>query len=377
MQKAVRIRLVWCLCTIIGLIFLWWLYDIRSKSALPSRQPHEAITEISVVAPQGENVTTTDIYLGRVDAINNTDIVPYISGYITDIAVKGGQEVKKGDVLLRLKPEEYIAAFAAAKASLFAAKADLVNAKIKYERMKKAGTKVVSATELDDAKAAYMAAEGALAKAKAELYAAKINLQYTELVAPFDGVLGNIAPSLGDYISPQSRNLMHLVQYDPIRVVFSLSDKEFLHDISQRSEAPTQVKVQLADGTILPENGVIKYMANEVDTNTNTIAVYSEFANKKHLLMPNAFVRILLQRAYENVILLSKNRLLMKADGNFIYTVKNGILQLHKLSILGNFKAKVVVRNDFTPEEMLVTETVDARLVGKKVATRMLHAEKK
>ena len=79
---------------------------------------------------------------------------------------------------------------------------------------------------MDNAEATYLSAKGALEKARAEQSVAQTNLDYTYLRAPFDGVLGNIALSLGEYISPESRNLMQLVQYDPIRVVFSVSDKE-------------------------------------------------------------------------------------------------------------------------------------------------------
>lgn len=365
-------KLVWLLLIILLLIAsVYGLY--KSIHRIPVLQNENTNQELKVIKPVLQDVKTIHNYIGQVEAINRTEIVPYINGYITDITAQGGQEVKKGDVLAVLKQDTYIADLAAADAAVFALKADYFNAKIKYERMKNSGENVYSQQELDNAKADFLSAAGNLEKARAEQFAAQTNFDYTYMKAPFDGVLGNVSASLGEYISPQSKNLMELVQYDPIRVVFSLTDKEFLNNFDKKKEQLPIVKIRLANGEIIPQSGKIKYTANSMDKNTNSLAVYTEFANPDNRLMPNAYVEVLLERNYKNAILIAKTLVIMQADGDYVYSVLNGVLNLHKLQILGEVNDKFAVADNFAKDEYLVTEMPEGYLAGKKVLYTIIN----
>lgn len=365
-------KLVWLLLIILLLIAsVYGLY--KSTHKVPVLQNENTNQELKVIKPVLQDVKTIHNYIGQVEAINRTEIVPYINGYITDITAQGGQEVKKGDVLAVLKQDTYIADLAAADAAVFALKADYFNAKIKYERMKNSGENVYSQQELDNAKADFLSAVGNLEKARAEQFAAQTNFDYTYMKAPFDGVLGNVSASLGEYISPQSKNLMELVQYDPIRVVFSLTDKEFLNNFDKKKEQLPIVKIRLANGEIIPQSGKIKYTANSMDKNTNSLAVYTEFANPDNRLMPNAYVEVLLERNYKNAILIAKTWVIMQADGDYVYSVLNGVLNLHKLQILGEVDDKFAVADNFAKDEYLVTEMPEGYLAGKKVLYTIIN----
>lgn len=360
-----RIIIVAVLVGIIG--SGWLLYHYR-------RLPHNAaapqIPQISAIKPQSRSITLTYSYIGQVEAINDTQIVPYISGYVNEIKVKGGQIVKKGDVLAVIKQDEYIAAVAAAEGDLSAAKADLINAKSQYERMQKAGTAVISQTELDSAKAAYLSALGNFAKANAQKQTAQTNFAYTYLKAPFDGTLGNITLSPGDYISPTNRNIMQLVQYDPIRVVFSVSDKEYLKHFQKDEAADLVLHLRLANGEILPQTGEFKYTANTIDKKTDSLAIYTEFVNSDNKLLPNAYVEVLLEKTYNNVWLIPKSEVLLKPDGDFIYVVHNSILQTRKVDIIGEHENQYVAKDDFLPDEFWVTEDVNESMLNQKVSVK-------
>ncbi len=325
------------------------------------------LPEIAAIRPIGQNIAISYSYIGKVEAINMTQIVPYISGYVAQIAAKGGTEVKKGDVLAVVKQDEYIAALASAAAELYAAHADYVNAQKQYERMQKAGEKAVSKAQIDAAEAAYLSAKGNLEKAKAQQTVAQTNLDYTYLKAPFDGVLGNIALSLGEYISPESRNLMQLVQYDPIRVVFSVSDKEYLKHLYTPENSALQIRLRLANGEMYDKTGNIEYAANAVDTNTDSVAIYAEFANPENKLMPNAYVEVFLERTFDNVVLMPKEDVTMHPDGDYIYVIDGGILEQRKVKVLGEYNNQYALENDFHAGEYLPTEKVDTRLLGQKV----------
>lgn len=352
------------------MIAVYGTYRATHTDEIQEREPIRQ--DITVIKPQAQNITVIHNYIGQVEAINKTDIVPFISGYVIDIAAQGGQDVKKGEVLATLKQDDYIAELTAAEAAVYAIKAEFLNAKIKYERMLESGEGVYSAQELDDAKSNFMAAAGNLEKARADQFAAETKLEYTYIKAPFDGVLGNVAMSPGEYISPQSSNLMELVQYSPIRVVFSITDKELLNHFSDEDVQSMVVKVQLADGTILPQSGVIKYTDNQIDANTNSLAIYSEFDNQDNKLMPNAYVEVLLEREYKNTVSIAKSYVIMKPDGDYVYTVLNGVLNLHKIRIWGEVDNHFVIEDNFNENEYIVEDSIENMVIGETVSYKII-----
>ena len=347
-----------------------WGYTAYNRHLERKKQTPGAVAQqVKVFAPEARDVVVERSYIGRVEAINDTQIVPYISGYVIGINAVGGQSVKKGEVLATLKQDEYLAQVASAEASVYAAKADYLNAKIKYKRMAKAGAQAVSQTEIDDAKTAYMSASGALEEAQAAYLTAQTNLQYTYLTAPFDGVVGNMDVSLGDYVSSQGKALTRLVQYNPIRVVYSVTDKEYLNDVADNSLQTNKLKIRLANGKVLPQTGKVKYTANAVNTDTNSVAIYSEFENAEHQLMPEAYVNVMQEKKYNKVVLIPKNLVQLKSDGDYVYTVIGDVLRLHKIDVLAEYQNNAVVRNDFETGEFIVAEVVQGNLLGQKIKT--------
>lgn len=374
-NKRKIIKSIIAAAALIGLIYLG--YIIYHHQHLSPKTDTLQPPQISAVKPQNRTITLTYNYIGRVEAINSTQIVPYISGYVDVIKVKGGENVKKGDVLAVIKQDEYIAALAAATGDLSAAEADLINAKSQYKRMQNAGTSVISQSELDSAKAAYLSAQGALEKATAQKQTAQTNFEYTYLKAPFDGTLGNIALSPGDYISPNSRNLMQLVQFNPIRVVFSVSDKEYLKHFHKDETANLSLRLRLSNGEILPQTGTFKYTANTINQQTDSLAIYTEFINPDNKLIPNAYAEILLEKTYSDVWLIPKSEVLLQPDGDFIYVVNNGVLQTRKVDIIGEYQNQYVAKNDFSANEFWVAEDVDLNLLNQNVAIKTTTSNSK
>ena len=363
-HKKIIGRIVAVILLVLGLNGGYWLYHHRHS---PIGIKAEDLPQISAVKPLAREITVTNSYIGQVDAINQAQIVPYISGYIVNIAATGGKFVKKGEVLATIKQEQYIAALAQAEADVSAAHADLFNAKTKYERMQKAGDKAVAPAEMDSAEADYLTAVAALKKAQAGQETAQTEYDYTYLTAPFDGVLGNINMSVGEYVSPQSRNLMEIVQYDPIRVVFSISDKEYLNHFKNYEPQNLVIKLKLANGEMFEQTGNIEYAANIVNEQTGSVAIYAEFANPDRKLMPNAFVEVLLERSYDNVILWPKNYVDMRPDGDYVNVVQDGVLQTQKVHIYGTYDNQYVIGDEFVDGVFLVNESVEPRLINQKV----------
>ncbi len=356
---------------IIVAIGAWCVVKPRvSTEALKQRA--ENFVQVAGIEPTAQNISVSRDYIGRVEAINSVDIVPYLSGYISKITATGGQDVKKDDILIVLRREEHEAAVTSAYAGLLAADADFSNAKVQFDRFTKAGPKAVSATELDNAKTTMQTAAATVKQAEANFQTAQINLDYTLVKAPFDGTLGNIAASVGDFITPSSQNLVKIVQYNPIRVVFSLSDKEFLFNQHLLAD---KVKLELANGKIYDRLGKITYTANEIEPTTNTLAIYAEFANPDKILVPNAYVKVLLERQYKNVVLLAKNLVQLKEDGSYVYTITNGVITITPVTVITEQGDNYVIENTFAAGDIVITDNLEPNQVGQKAEMKNISTK--
>lgn len=359
-----NIKNIIILILVLAIAFWGYLEYKRYKHSDVKMAPTVIASAVEVLAPKFQDISANFEYIGQVAAINQVDIVPYINGYISQILKSGGNFVKKNDVILTIRQDEYISQLESAQAGIYSAVADYENAETQYNRLKKAGSKAISQSEIDKARATFLMSKAALKKAQAVFTQSQINYEYTYLTAPFDGILGNIDASVGDFITSASTKIVKLVQYNPIRVVFSVTDKEFL---SSKKQKITGIKLKLSDGSIYSGKGQIKYTANEINPATNSIAIYAEFQNPNNELIPNAYVKVILEKSYSNSVLIAKDKIIFRQDGNYIYVVKKGIMELKKINILAQKDNNYIIKNDFEKEEFIVKGAVEEGLLGKKV----------
>lgn len=329
-----------------------------ADSAVPAAQ--EPVFNVLPLKP--ENITITSSYVGYVIPIKSVDLVPNVSGYIEDVWVEGGQEVRAGDNLLLIDQREYKAALNAAKAAVTKAQADFANAKAYYERIKKAGAKAISASEQDSAKAGYLSALAAVEQAKAEEAKAQVLYDYTVLQASIDGVVGNVSLTKGNYVAPAGSPLLSIVQYNPIRVVFALSDKEYLNAVSRQNGQPLfageLIRLKLADGSLYQKTGEFKYIDNAQEKGTGSVAVYADFANSERKLMPDAYVDVLVERMVIGGYALRQNYVSLSPEGAFVYVANNNRLRKVPLKIIGEENGFYVVNNQFAQDDYLVIDKV-------------------
>lgn len=298
--------------------------------------------------------------------VHDVSVRPYISGFVDEIRVKGGSEVKAGDVMVIIDQAEYKARLDAAKAAVAQAEASFNNSSVYYQRMQKAGARAVSKTELDNAKASFLSAEAALEQAKAALAEAQVNYDYTVIRATIDGVVGDVPLSKGDYVSPENV-LLTVIQYNPIRVVFSITDKDYLEEAGRPEMfAGETLRLKLADGAVYPQTGTFGYVDNQIDKSTNSIAVYADFANPDKRLVANAYVNVLVEKKYRGMVV-RKDLVYIEPDGSYIYVAgANGVVKtaVNILSEYGN--NNYILKNTFTPGESIVLDKMGAGDEGHK-----------
>lgn len=353
-----------------GIYMLWPRHaDTRTRPAASDG----LVMNVVPLTPQP--VTITDTYIGYVTPVQSVDLVPKINGYLDKIWVKGGQDVKAGDNLVMIRQNEYKAQLDAAKAEVTQARADFNNAQIYYERIQKAGAKAISKTEVDNAKAKYLAAQGALAQANANQALAQVNYDYTLLKAPITGTVGNVDLTKGNYVSPASAPLLKIIQYDPIRVVFSITDKAYLDEMRRHPDklfGGEKIRLRLSNGAMYQQPGRFQFTANEIDRATNSIAVYADFANPNKTLVANAYVDVLVERTIPEAVLVRQNYVTMSADGNFVYTVRDGQLFKTPVEIITAQGPDYVLADTFQPGEYLVVDKVGTIDKNTKIRIKVL-----
>lgn len=354
---------------ILAAVLAWFFWpSAHRKPASEDSRPQELALNVMPLAPR--DVSLTQSYIGYVTPIHSVDIVPYINGFLEDIMVDGGQRVERGDNLILIRQNEYKASLEAGGASVLQADATLNNAAVYYRRVKQAGTKVISKTELDNAKASYLSAKAALAQAKANRDLAKVNFDYTIIQAPISGIVGNVDLTRGDYVSPSSGTLLKIIQFDPIRVVFSITDKDYLNEMAKQSGGlfnGEAIKIRLSNGQIYNKTGKFRFLDNEINRSTNSIAVYADFENENHTLVANAYVDVLLEKNIKNGVPVRQNLVTMEDSGNYVYVVKDDRLERRKVDILGISGNDYILKNTFAAGEYLVLDKVGRIIPGQKL----------
>ncbi len=360
----------WLIATGVA-VYYAFLNSFSADSALPKE---EVLTINAIIIPH-KDIEIEKQYVGYAVPIQQADMAANVSGYIDEVLVKGGDEVKTGDNLMLIDQRIYKAEWEAAKAATAKAQADYENARTYYNRVKKAGKQAFSAAEIDNAKASYLSAQAALQQAQAAENKAKTAFDYTIIQAPIDGVIGNIDLTKGNYITPNSK-LFSIVQFDPIRIVFAMPDKDFMLFDAETLQN-NQIKLRLADGKIYEQIGKFKYSDNQVNQATNSISLYADFANPQKKLLANSYVDVFVLKKVKNAALIRQNFAQIKDDGIWVYVIKDKKLKQVKLQIDGIIDDFYAAGNNFAKDEYLVTDKIGQIPPQTKIKVQLKEASKK
>lgn len=361
---------------IIGILVLglvgYEVYKYEKSSHAIVQKEHNALS-VDVIEAHPTTKTIQKTYVGYVKPINEVAVLSYIPGFIEQVNVSGGQEVKEGDLLFVIKQDQYKAQLDLAQAKVQQATAANDNAKLYYERMQNAGARAISKTDLDNAKTQFLSATAALAEANANLELAKVNYNYTTITSTLPGLVGDVQITKGDYVSPEGSPLVTIIQYNPMRVLFSISTKEYLTEVISGQDTlltDWQLKLRLADGSIFKQPGTIKYLNNEVTPQTGSIAVYADFNNPDKNLIANAYVDVLLEKEVKNGFFLPQNVVNLDADGAYIYIVRNNLIQRQPVVVGPSIGNEYWIKSGISDSMQVITDKISVYEVGKPVTIK-------
>ena len=239
-------------------------------------------------------------YVAHAEAVQEVDLLPQVDGYIKEIKFKEGDLVKEGQLLYVLDDERYQAVVNQRKADLAAAEAEQRRTQRYYDRMQKADERGITQLERDNAEADAERSKAAVLQAKANLVVAEYDLKKAKVYAPISGQIGKTTAHVGDYVAPSKGALAHIMQVDPIRVTFPLTDRAFIQwrEAQRKGGSGDNIRhrLLLPDGEEYTGEGKLDFDDNQMSRETATIIMRLSFANPDRLLVPNSYLTLLVDR---------------------------------------------------------------------------------
>jgi len=293
-------------------------------------------------------------YPATIEGIQNVDIRPKVDGFIEKIYVDEGALVKKGQRLFSIDAPQYEQLVRTATAAISSAEADVNAAQLQVNKTKPLVEKdIISKYDLDAAQLTLQSRKAALAQAKAELVNAKVNLGYTTITSPVDGVIGSIPFKTGSLVSGSSAEPLTTVSnISKVYAYFSLNEKQLL-DFSRNYKGATldaqmknipAVSLILADGSAFAENGKVESINGLINTNTGSASLRATFSNPSKLLRSGASASVRIPQHLENAILIPQKSTTDLQGKKFVFVVDGkGIIKNTEIEIMENAKGNFYV----------------------------------
>jgi RND family efflux transporter MFP subunit len=272
--------------------------------------------QVTVAAAVSRKVTEFDEFTGRFEAVERVEVRPRVSGYISSVNFRDGDEVRKGDVLFVIDPRPYVAERDKARAQLAQARSQLALAKSERDRATKLlGQHAISQEEFDTRTAGNEQAQASVEGAQAALDSAALNLEFTRVTAPITARISRALVTSGNYVASGVTPLTTLVSLDPIYVTFDGDEQAYLR-YSKLARASARgasqdathnpVVVGLANESGYPHQGTLVFIDNALDPATGTIHSRALLENHERLFTPGLFARIrLLDSAQHDAVLVN------------------------------------------------------------------------
>jgi len=275
-------------------------------------------------------VVTKDVpvwseWTASTDGLVNATIRSQVQGYLLIQHYKEGEHVKRGQLLFEIDDRTFQAALKQATSRVTQARADWENAKANLARVKPlAEYKAVSAKDLDEAIRAEGVCKASYEAAMATADKAELDLKFTKIISPIDGIAGAAKAQVGNLVGPGStEELTSISTVDPIKVSVPLTEQEYLRDMRGGKNSNAKLELVLADGSVHPYKGKFTFVDRQVDVGTGTIKVTALFPNPGNFLRPGLFARVRAENKIRKGVALVPQRAVIEVQGNREVAVVN------------------------------------------------------
>jgi membrane fusion protein (multidrug efflux system) len=313
-------------CSVLPAFILFYLVSCSGKSG----KSGSAVTpEYPVLRLSLRSVTVHDEYPAAIQGKQDIEIRPKIEGYIQEIHVQEGAEVKKGQLLFHIRNQEYEDDVKTALARIQSAQAEVNEAKLSVEKARPlVESDIVSKFELETAENTLETKIAALEEAKAALATAKTYLGYTYLHSPHDGVIGTIPYKIGALVSSSSTDpLTTLSETASVNAYFVLNEKELISlfqefpgkTLEEKFAQLPEAELILANGSKYKEKGKVEPASGIIETGTGSVSIKAVFPNEEGLLRSGASATVSLPRQYDSVLVIPQSATYEVLNKNLVY----------------------------------------------------------
>lgn len=353
-----------------------------SNSYVPPPPP-----KVQVALPLQRTVTQYFELTGNTAAYNSVDIEARVQGFLESINYQDGAMVTKGTELFGIQRNTYEAQVEQSKASLASAQASQVGAKQEFDRQTNLVKQGVSTQSLfDTAKANLDEANAAILNAQASLDLANINLGYTTVSAPFDGIVTDHLADIGALVGVSGpTKLATIVQTAPLYAYFNVSESQVLrikesleksgHKLTRSDfpNVPVEIGLQTEEG--YPHKGHLDYVSPQVDASSGTLMVRGLFDNTKHELLPGLFVRIRVPIGHtDNALLVPDDAIGVNQQGSYVLVLgKEDVIEQRQVKTAQRDGPLRVIESGLEPTDWVVALGIQRAIPGNKVAPERIE----
>jgi RND family efflux transporter MFP subunit len=359
-----------------------------------------APTEVEVVHVQQQDVPIYGEWIGTLDGYSNADVRAQVTGYLLRQGYQEGAFVRKGQLLFEIDPRPFQAALNQTQGQLAQARAMLANAQAVQGRTELdvnrytplAKEQAASQQDLDNAVQNNLAAKATVETAKGEIQTyeaalenAKINLDFTRLVAPIDGIAGQALLQVGALVSPSSGPVTSVSTLDPIKVFFTVSESQYLdwrrrfptETSRQAADKALRLQLILADGTTYAHEGRFYFADRQVNESTGALRIAGLFPNPANILKPGGYGRVRAVLRVQNGALLVPQRAVSELQGSYQVAVvdADNKVSIRAVKVGEHVGSQWIVTEGLKPKENVVAEGVQKVRPGARVNSKPFVAE--
>lgn len=340
-----------------------------------------AAPEVLVTTVTPKDVPSVRERVATLDGLVNANISARVTGHIISQNYEEGSVVKKGDLLFQIDPRPFEEALAQAKANLAKAQATRLKAQADEKRaMDLFNNKVISAAERDTALQAAAAAKADVEADEAAVKQAELNLEYTRITAPINGVAGFAKAQVGDLVSPTSGPLTTVSQIDPIKAIVSAGEQAYTDfvarhpdpDERQRFLHSLEFELILGNGSVYPHKGKFYAIDRSLDVNTGSIHYEVTFPNPGNTLRPGQFGRVRFVLEVKKGALVIPQEAVSELQGNYQVAVvgSDNKVSIHQVKMGERFGALWEVVDGLKPGERIIVQGAQKVRAGSSVKVK-------
>lgn len=323
-----------------------------------------------------EDRTLSVNYSAIIEGKQYVEVRPQVSGIVTDVLVKEGAQVRKGQPLFIIDTIPYAAAYHQAEAAVAAAEAQVATSELSLRGKKELyNEKIISDFELQTAQNAYSTAQASLAQARSAKINAANNLSFTKVKSPVNGAAGMTSIRVGTLVS-SSTSLIDVADNSQMYVYFSLSEKEVLGlteeygSIDKTLESYPEISLYLSDGSLYPHPGKIDVISRMVDKGTGTVRMRAVFSNPEGRLMNGGSGKVEIPYTKENCIVIPQGATFEIQDKIFVYKVIDGKAVSSRINVFKiNNGTEYIVEDGLKEGETIISEGAGLIREGTPVAS--------